>query len=872
MTLGWLTPLSSSTTLSSPSFKGVDPLQDSDFPFNSYQNSASTIIEFIASRQGRSSTIYVYDVAEQVGFGTQTREWAKMANDSPRIVALETRPGSGLSLVGRISQGMSCQTTSCTILTAYTTPTGLALMMPALVVLPQPTPTTRLIFQVPTLSAFDEILALSPTLSPLSSVWSIFPNTIAVILSSTPQQAADFATIAYEVTDTHIVHLFDHNSCREIGHSITSLRICEQPVFTLREAFKDAGYNFFEYHGSSTASTLFILQNGPLALQLKQIIKSSGDSVLGMVIVNVFRPWDVVAFQSIIPPGVADVHVLEDVSNDFTQGVLYVDVFSALLERSPQYRIHPHRLPPSQTHGFLSFAGVFLDFVQTIAGIRLVELPVTQSKKVLMFNTPLSPLSALPHFLEQLFASIGGLQARLLEDHDFLSKPGGVTANRLFISRSDVDFIPLSCLIPFGAPSEGHSDFLAILDQNLLKTHSLLQYAKMNSTLLVVSSWTAEEFLSNLSPIALSFIHDRDISVYIFDLHGAARNIAGQGVIQDAVQNLLIELAVLRLYLGKFATEENVLQIASTSFADVIGGVLLEKYNAHAWSSLRFVNIPSQDAFVVAQSSPLKKFEPNAIVVETNERGSIINGARLSSWHDAAKHLIFPSIFSSKLHDNVTQSRVLRPEIQDQTYLVTCTVNKRLTPVEYDRNVFHLEFDTSGTGLKYAIGEALGIHGWNDEEELIEFCNWYGVDPQRLVTIPLPGDDTKMHTRTVFQALQQQIDVFGKPLKSFYTDLAEYATTQVDRYALRFIGSPEGAATFKKLSEKDTVTFADVLKMYPSARPGIERLCEMIGDIKPRHYSIASSQSVVGNRVDLLVVTVDWITPSGQLCELSLLL
>ena len=87
----------------------------------------------------------------------------------------------------------------------------------------------------------------------------------------------------------------------------------------------------------------------------------------------------------------------------------------------------------------------------------------------------------------------------------------------------------------------------------------------------------------------------------------------------------------------------------------------------------------------------------------------------------------------------------------------------------------------------------------------------------------------------------------------------------MDRYALRFIGSPEGSTTFKKLSEKDTVTFADVLKLYPSARPGIERLCEMIGDIKPRHYSIASSQSVVGDRVDLLVVTVDWVTPSGQL-------
>ena len=78
-----------------------------------------------------------------------------------------------------------------------------------------------------------------------------------------------------------------------------------------------------------------------------------------------------------------------------------------------------------------------------------------------------------------------------------------------------------------------------------------------------------------------------------------------------------------------------------------------------------------------------------------------------------------------------------------------------------------------------------------------------------------------------------------------------------------FIGSAEGQATYKKLSEKDTVTFADILKSYPSARPEIQVLCQMIGDIKPRHYSIASAQSVVGDRVDLLVVTVEWTNPQG---------
>ena len=96
---------------------------------------------------------------------------------------------------------------------------------------------------------------------------------------------------------------------------------------------------------------------------------------------------------------------------------------------------------------------------------------------------------------------------------------------------------------------------------------------------------------------------------------------------------------------------------------------------------------------------------------------------------------------------------------------------------------------------------------WNDEQDVLDFCTWYGVDPNRLITIPVPGREDQMHTRTVFQALRQQSDLFGKPPKSFCTDLALYATERVDKLALQFIGSPKGSSTFKKLCEKDAVAF-----------------------------------------------------------------
>jgi len=71
--------------------------------------------------------------------------------------------------------------------------------------------------------------------------------------------------------------------------------------------------------------------------------------------------------------------------------------------------------------------------------------------------------------------------------------------------------------------------------------------------------------------------------------------------------------------------------------------------------------------------------------------------------------------------------------------------------------------------------------------------------------------------------------------------------------------TPEGQELFKKRVE-DTVTFADVLEDFPSAHPPVEILLDIIPPIKPRHYSIASSQKMHPNSVHLLVVLVSWQT------------
>lgn len=848
-------------------------LADHSDPALPHSLTPSNLVEFISSRSTTSSTLFVYDLAEQASFGLLTKTWSKSDQGATTVVPLQTRAGAGLSLVGRLSQGTSKDALSGSILTAYSTPPGLAEMIPSLACIPPPAPNSRLVLQIPTISSIGDRLTLSPTLASLNPALSILSESFVVILSATPQETVDLATLAYKLP-AHVIHLFDHHSSsREVGQlHIPSLPSKEQVGSSVQSVLLQSSYHAFDYIGDKNAGFVIVVLNGPLALALKASFADTPN--IGLLIVRVLRPWDEDAFQRILPSTVRHIYIIEDAFFQATHGIVHADVQGSVLGLpGPTPSIHHEAVTPTHLSELLSKPSSLLQFLANLplfpSDIRPHDVAI--ATKLLFFSTHGTAFSSIPQRIEKTFAHSASVSARLLSEHDVLSRPGAITADRIWLEpRKHLGtHTPLSVSMPISGESGGVCNFLAILDQGLLNSHTLLKHAKRGASVLIVTSWSVPELVSSLPAEDIMFIRNRELKLYTINADAIASQVRpGEAAGNNTLQGVIVHLAILRLYLGSLASEAAILKLTESLYGTSVDGVQMMTIIARVWDGLTQVELSTIIPEPNGTQESRKDFEFNAIIYTTGDEEVGSNDSKLGSWHDAARHLLFPSAFIEQNNadsvEQYPQIPALRPEIPDRTYLVTCTVNRRLTPKEYDRNVFHVEFDTTGTGLKYAIGEALGVHGWNDEADVLDFCRWYGVDPGRLVTIPVPGDDTKVHTRTVLQALQQQIDLFGKPPKSFYSDLAEYAKSSVDRHALLFIGSPEGVSTFKKLSEKDTVTFADILFRYTSARPGIEVLCKLVGDIKPRHYSIASAQSVVGDRVDLLVVTLDWKTPSGE--------
>lgn len=121
-----------------------------------------------------------------------------------------------------------------------------------------------------------------------------------------------------------------------------------------------------------------------------------------------------------------------------------------------------------------------------------------------------------------------------------------------------------------------------------------------------------------------------------------------------------------------------------------------------------------------------------------------------------------------------------------------------------------------------------------------------------------------LENRTVYQALMQNVDIFGRPPKRFYEALAEFADDENERKELLTLGGPEGGTEFKRRAEVDTITYADILLEFPSAHPSFHDIVRIVNPMKRREYSIASCQKVTPTSVALMIVVVGWVDPKGR--------
>lgn len=625
----------------------------------------------------------------------------------------------------------------------------------------------------------------------------------------------------------------------------------ETKLEQLFEVFNDqlgTSYAPFEYHGHSAAETVLVVFGTTESSITSQVAAALAeqDSKVGVVNVRVYRPFAEEAFKNALPASVTRLAVLGQVldevavSDDSVHSRLFEDVLAATL-MSDKFAVRPAVLDVKYAREQVFTPASIGAILSKLTGAQfsaenLELLNNAQVSQYSFWDLQDSSASFAPVTISKLLSSDSTSNVVLSQTHDNFVQ-GGTVRSDIRNSKKAIDaHYPIE-----------EAEVAFVGEEKLLKEIAIVKNVKSNGKLIVNLPGTKDEDLEKkLSSAIRNDIKFRDLQLYILDLSQLAP--IGE---KPALEAAVVELAFLKVARPELLANA-VEKIVTGDVASLLKDPLTDLEKA-----LRQVAIPDSwsevdvDAEVIELPRSLKSSSFTGFSKE-----EAVDPSKIRDWQAAAKALLFKEAYGTE--------NALRPDLPVKTFEVTVLENRRLTPLTYNRNIFHIEFDLGQSGLTYNIGEALGIHAENDAYDVLEFIKWYGLNPDDVVEVPSREDPNVLDTRTVFQSLCQNIDIFGKPPKKFYEALAEFATDENEKKKLLTLGGPEGAAEFKQRAEVDTVTYADILLEFQSARPEFYDIIQIVSPMKRREYSIASSQVVNPTTVALMIVVVDWVDSKGR--------
>lgn len=610
-------------------------------------------------------------------------------------------------------------------------------------------------------------------------------------------------------------------------------------------------YQPFEVHGHENPYAVLVCfgsVESSLASQVAVALAQAGCRI-AVVSVRIYRPFLEDEFLKALPKSAKVVAVLGQVPDDqavLDSGIrshLFEDVLAAMactvsLRTAPSLREIKYARTDEWTPSGIAAT------MQTLLGPLAAGAPEITAPRLLdpavqrysFWDVDESVAASAPRILAQALARDSAQNVTIATTNDNLVQGG--------VQRTEIRKSPRTLEAPF----IDVADTVVVGDVKLLEKIDILKSLKDAGNLIVILPGIKDEDVEKqLLAATRREISHRGINLFFID---SWKSELPEGI--PDVHSLILQTAFLRVALPQ--SEETGRQKLAVINSDIH---TLGKVAADLDKTLRQIEIPKEWSELEAGT---EETQLPVSIVPTSFTGFDKSEAEppslLRDWQKAAKGLLFKEAYGTRPG--------LRPDLPQKTYTVHVKENRRLTPLEYDRNIFHIEFDLGSSGLKYDIGEALGVHAENDHDQVMEFIKWYKLNPDDVVEIASREDPSVLENRTVYQALMQNIDIFGRPPKKFYEALAEFARDENEKKNLLALAGPEGFKEFQRRAEVDTVTFADVLAEFPSAHPSFHELVRIVSPMKRREYSIASCQKVTPNSVALMVVVVNWVDPRGR--------
>jgi len=166
---------------------------------------------------------------------------------------------------------------------------------------------------------------------------------------------------------------------------------------------------------------------------------------------------------------------------------------------------------------------------------------------------------------------------------------------------------------------------------------------------------------------------------------------------------------------------------------------------------------------------------------------------------------------------------------------------RRLNKPASEKETWHIEFDLSGGGLDYVVGDSLGVFAQNDLGLVDQIIAMIGASP----LAPVKG-------KSLREALRDDCSLSPAPDRLF--ELISFLTGGDTRAKARALA--QGEDPDKDAADLDVLA---ALMKFPGVRPHAEAFVEALEPFQPRLYSISSSPKTAPGCVSLTVDAVRYV-------------
>jgi sulfite reductase (NADPH) flavoprotein alpha-component len=178
---------------------------------------------------------------------------------------------------------------------------------------------------------------------------------------------------------------------------------------------------------------------------------------------------------------------------------------------------------------------------------------------------------------------------------------------------------------------------------------------------------------------------------------------------------------------------------------------------------------------------------------------------------------------------------------RDNPVAATFVSRRLLNKGASEKETWHIDFDLSGCGLDYVVGDSFGIFAQNDLGHVDQIIALLGA-----------SHTTEVRGKTLREVLTTDVSLAPAPDSLF--ELLSYLTGGAQREKARALAQsedPDGDAA--------TLDVMATLQKFSNVRPHPEAFVEALEPLQPRLYSISSSHNATPGKLSLTVDCVRYV-------------